>query len=263
MPSMDRLQTQQHRLYLLPATVTAAGGGLLGSGGSVRMLVLALGGPPDWATLAPLWRGVQADLGWPAPAIAVNGRDAFELWFSLAKPLAHAEAAHGLALLQRRYLGGVRAERVRLWPTADERVEPPTCPPFAAGPERWAAFLSPDLPAVFGDDSALDVPPGADAQAELLGRQASITAADWQAAMLLLQPAASSAPGPDSGASPCAAPLATLPNMRQTSPTGPTGPAGLALNGPYPDPRSFLHDVMNDATVPVALRIEAAKALLA
>jgi hypothetical protein len=38
--------------------------------------------------------------------------------------------------------------------------------------------------------------------------------------------------------------------------------AHAALQGPYQDPRRFLLDVMNDPTVALALRIDAAKALL-
>jgi hypothetical protein len=35
------------------------------------------------------------------------------------------------------------------------------------------------------------------------------------------------------------------------------------LGGPHDDPAAFLRAVMNDAAVPLALRIEAARALLA
>ncbi|MDZ4295265.1 MAG: hypothetical protein U1C47_25500 [Hydrogenophaga sp.] len=38
--------------------------------------------------------------------------------------------------------------------------------------------------------------------------------------------------------------------------------AHAALQGPYQDPRRFLLDVMNDPTVALVLRIDAAKALL-
>lgn len=247
---MTRLQTEHRRLYQPPATEATQARGLLGPGGQVRALVLALRGPADWGTLAPVWQGVQADLGWPAPAIAVNGRDAFELWFSLADPLPRAEAAELLAQLQRRYLADVRPERVRAWPGADVATEPPACPPFAAGPERWAAFVTPDLPAVFGDDPALDFRPGADAQAELLSRLASITPDKWRAA--LLRPAA-----------PPAAAVTTAPAGSEPAPPSATpGTTHAALVGPYQNPQRFLLDVMNDPTVALALRIEAAKALL-
>lgn len=241
MPRMDRLQTQHHRLYL-PTDARADAPNLLGSDGCVRALVLALRGPADWDTLAPVWRGVQADLAWPAPAIAVNGRDAFELWFSLAEALPRGEAAELLAQLQRRYLADVRPERVRAWPSADAAAAPPACPPFTTGPERWAAFVAPDLPAVFGDDPALDFEPGADAQAELLLRQRSVRPAELRAAQALLA---------SEGASPA---RAIAEEAAQATTT--------AVTGHFQDPRAFLLAVMNDPVVPLALRIEAAKGLL-
>lgn len=242
---MNRLQTELQRLYL-PCDITAGEPKLLGKDGGVRALVLAMGGPADWEALAPLWRGVQADLEWPAPAIAVNGRDAFELWFSLAEPLPRAEATRLLAYLQRRYLRGVRSERVRVWPGADMAAQAPSCPPFAARPERWAAFVAPDLPAVFGDDPALDFEPGTDAQAELLSRLRAISSAELrkaQTALLAKEPlmAASSAP----------AIMVQEANGAVTSVTSSSQ-----------DPRAFLLAVMNDAAVPLALRIDAAKGLL-
>lgn len=245
---MSRLTAEHQRLF------AASPGGPLPAArdARVRTLVLALHSPADWAALAPLWRGVQADFDWPEPAIAVNGRDAFELWFSLAEPLPRAEAAALLIQLQHRYLGDVRADRVRRWPSADDAAaEPPACPPFAAGPERWAAFVTSDLPAVFGDDPALDFEPGADAQADLLARLRSITATPLRRARAALNPA----PKPATAAAP--APAAGL---RPTEPA--TAPSASAAVGRHDDPRDFLRAVMNDPTAPLALRIEAAKALL-
>ena len=246
---MSRLPAEHRRLFAagpsgqLPATDTA-----------VRALVLALHSPADWAALAPLWRGVQADFDWPEPAIAVNGSDAFELWFALADPLPRAEAAQLLAQLQRRYLPDVRADRLRAWPSADASAAPPVCPPFAAGPERWAAFVTSDLPAVFGDDPALDFEPGADAQADLLARLRPITSTPLRRARAALAPAEKPAvpamPAPV--ASPARAPAATTA----------ASSTGTSTLGRHEDPRAFLLSVMNDPTAPLALRIEAAKGLL-
>jgi hypothetical protein len=244
---MDRLNTQHHRLYLPPGARDDATR-LLGDDGRVRALVLALGGPADWAALVPLWRGVQADLKWPEPAIVVNGRGAFELWFSLAEPLPQGEAARLLAQLQRRYLGGVRADRVHAWPGADA-AELPACPPFNSGPERWAAFVTPDLPAVFGDDPALDFEPGADAQAELLARLRPVSGAELRRAFAVL-----SEPGQPVAVATPVVPAPTAPKL-------PT-PPGATATAPTGDPRAFLTAVMNDTSVPLALRIEAAKGLL-
>lgn len=242
---MSRIDTETQRLFELPAE-GAAQRSLVRADGCVRSLVLAQTGPADWALLAPLWRGVQADLGWPAPAIAVNGQDAFELWFSLAAPLPWAEAARLLAQLQRRHLGGLHPDRVRAWPGAKAAAKPPVVPPFAAGPQRWAAFVAPDLPAVFGDDPALDVEPVADAQAELLARLRSISAAELRQARAVLE------------ADESATAALPVPGDMPISPLG----SVMSVVGRFDDPRAFLLAVMNDEAVPLALRIEAAKGAL-
>ena len=243
---MSRLNAEHQRLFAAdahgrqPATADTA----------VRALVLSIHSPADWAAIAPLWRGVQADFHWPEAAIAVNGTDGFELWFALADPLPRADAVQLLAQLQRRYLPDVRADRLRAWPAADASAAPPVCPPFAAGPERWAAFVTPDLPAVFGDDPALDFEPGADAQADLLARLRPVTATPLRRARAALAPA--DPPAPPATPAPVAGPDTTTAPPATTSTT----------TGRHDDPRAFLLSVMNDATVPLALRIEAAKGLL-
>lgn len=242
---MSRIDTETQRLFELPAE-GGAQRSLVRADGCVRSLVLAQTGPADWALLAPLWRGVQADLGWPAPAIAVNGRDAFELWFSLSVPLPWADAARLLVQLQRCYLGGLRPDRVRAWPSAKAADEPPAVPPFAAGPQRWAAFVAPDLPAVFGDDPALDVEPGADAQAELLARQRSISDSELRQARAMLE---------------ADEPTVVAPPVFGDMPTRPLDGVMFGV-GRFDDPRAFLLAVMNDEAVPLALRIEAAKGVL-
>ena len=245
---MTRLQTQYQRLYQLPATDSTAG--LIGLGGEVRALVLALGKPADWAALSPVWRGVQADLALPAPAIAVNGVDAFELWFSLAQPVVVTEAVVFLQGLHQRYLAGLKPDRVKLWPTADATPWPAPTIPAQHAPERWSAFVAPDLAAVFGgDDPSLDFQPGEDAQAELLSRLHCIQPDDWQAALRQLQV---KVPDIHLAASKPVAPVTAIESS----------PHPVALAGPYQDPRQFLRDVMNDPAVALALRIDAAKALL-
>ena len=244
---MTRLQTEYQRLYLPPGASadSAETPGLIGADGRVRALVLALSRPADWDALSPLWRGVQSDLELPAPAIAVNGVDAFELWFSLAEPVPVAEAAAFLQGLRLRYLADVKPARLRLWPDAvvpSASPGPSRIPALHPATGRWSAFVAPDLPAVFGDDPSLDFQPVDDAQAEQLSRLASIPPDAWQAALAQLQAVAPAA-------LPVQPPAAS--------------PSHTALNGPYQDPRRFLIDVMNDPTVALALRIDAAKVLLA
>lgn len=252
---MTRLQTEYQRLYLPPGASagSADAPGLMGANGQIRALVLGLSGPADWSALSPLWRGVQSDLDLPAPAIAVNGVDAFELWFSLAEPVPVAEAAAFLHGLQQRYLADLKPARLRLWPDAAAPTAEPgpsRIPMLHPTTGRWSAFVAPDLPAVFGDDPSLDFQPVDDAQAEQLSRLASIPPDAWLAALAQLQAVA-----PVAAAGAASPPALSPPSFSAVA-------AHAALQGPYQDPRRFLLDVMNDPTVALALRIDAAKALL-
>lgn len=253
---MSRIDAQTQRLYFLPAESDDTGPRLISTDDRVRALVLGLGGPADWAALAPLWKGVQADFKWPEPAIVVDGRGAFELWFSMAEPLPRREAVHLLGELRRRFLAGVRDERLHAWPSADAAAELPACPPFAVGPERWAAFVTPDLPSVFGDDPALDFEPAADAQAELLARLRSVSAAALRKAQTALVQKAAPPPAPPPPAPPLQA------HTAEPAQSGFKAAAINSVTGHFKDPRTFMLAVMNDPAVPLALRIDAAKGLL-
>ena len=217
----------------------------MGPDGLVRTLVLGLRAPADWPSLSVVWRGVQADLSLPAPAIAVNGVDAYELWFSLAEPVPLAQAAAFLEGLRRRYLPGAKPARVRVCPSPGAQGVPQTTPliPAAQGDSgNWAAFVAPDLAAVFGDEPVLDLAPGEDAQAELLCRLSSIRPIDFEMALTALQAVA-----------PVQLPVPTVSSRKAST---------KPVQGHQDDARQFLIGVMNDAAVPIASRIEAAKALL-
>lgn len=219
--------------------------------GRVRALVLELGRPADWPALATVWQGVQGDLGLPAPAVAVQGRDAFQLWFSLARPVS-AQAGHGfLAALAARYLGDIAAHRLRLLPAADPALPPPdrhAAPvPQRVADGQWSAFVSADLAPMFSDTPWLDTAPNLDGQAGLLAGLTCTQPDAWQQALARLMPAP--AAGIDTG-----------PRARESGET--RAHAGTAGDDPQPDPRQFLLGVMNDDNQPMHLRIEAAKALL-
>lgn len=256
---MDRLQSQLHRLYGLarrpPGQAESdAACGLIDADGRVRALVLALGRPADWSALAPVWQGVQIDLQLPAPAIAVSGTDSYQLWFSLAEPVPAAQAQVFLEGLRSRYLADIAPRRINLLPAADPgtpsglRHARPV-PAAQAQDEVWSAFVAPDLAPMFTDAPWLDLPPNREGQAELLGRCASIGPADFRAALQQLQPPA-----------PAAEPAAAAPAPVQT------GATRLSVDADRPhtftDPRQFLLAVMNDERVDLALRIQAAQALL-
>lgn len=198
--------------------------------------MLELARPADWQALSKVWRGVQAELHLPAPAIAVNGIDGYQLWFSLAQPVSVALAHAFLESLRLRYLADIVAARVG---TAIDAAAPPR---HTQG-DRWSAFVAADLAPVFADEPWLDTAPSDDGQADMLCRLASIKHADFQAALALLGAL------PLEGAADGAVALKPQPAAADT------GDAGM-------DPRRFLLEVMNDQTVALALRIEAAKALL-
>jgi len=239
---MNRLDTEHQRLFFSDDDTLAAG--------LVRRMVLGISGPADWPLLGAVWRGVQADLDLPAPAIAVNGVDAFELWFSLADPLPVDMAAAFLDSLCERYLPELAASRRRLSPSSGPglRIEPARVPQLHPETGAWSAFVAPDLAAVFGDEPSLDIPPGDDAQADLLSRMRSISRAEFQIAMARLTPEPS--------------PFLQEPGLAATSRAPAAGVARGGLSAHYDDPRQFLSDVMNDASVAMELRIQAAKALL-
>jgi len=240
---MNRLQAELHRLYLQPAPTGPDGG----ARGLTRVAVLELARPADWDALAQLWRGVQAELGLPAPAIAVSGSDGYQLWFSLATAVPDADALAFLEALRLRYLGGIAAERIRMLSTVEELL-----PPRQQREGQWSAFVAPDLAPVFAADPWLDTQPSADGQADLLLRLGSIEAEDFRKALARLGPST-----PSAGASVQPRPAEGLTAAAHASVS-----AAAASDVAQSDARRFLLRVMNDDAVPLGLRIEAAKALL-
>lgn len=218
----SRLQEELQRLFL-PTPAAASG---------VRALLLEAMPPGGWDVLGPLWQAVQTELGLPAPAIAVSGSDACQLWFSLAQPVTLEQGQAFLDGLRARYLAALPPERLRLR-LAGPAVE--SLPPRQLGPDRWGAFVAPDLAPLFADEPWLDHPPAPQAQAELLSRCSPIGPEAFDRALAQL--------------------------------AEPAAPAAPAVASPQPaselQPREFLLSVMRDPAVALALRIEAAKALLA
>ncbi|WP_423599779.1 hypothetical protein [Roseateles sp. MS654] len=222
---MSRLAAEFHRLYA-PAP-----------DGAVRALLLDVGRPADWDLLGAVWRGVQLDLSLPAPGIAIAGENSYQLWFSLRDGGSPEEAMAFLQGLRARYLGGVAEPRIRCLTTAP-------VVPAEVREGQWSAFVAPDLAPVFVEATWLDIPPGAEGQADLLKELKSISPQEWRDAKALLAPAGAQGRTSAQGAS-------ELPR-----------PASFAAVSGFTEPRAFLLHVMNDPAVELALRIEAAKALL-
>ena len=243
---MNRLQSELHRLYLIRSQAQVENdvqsSALINAQAMVRAMVMELTGPPSWELLSKVWRGVQTELELPAPGIAVSGIDGLQLWFSLAEPIAASQATAFLDSLRAQFLPDIDARRVRLMPAADASALHPErharlVPALQEQTGNWSAFVAADLAPVFADTPWLDIPPNEEGQATLLRGLAVIKPAVFEEALKRLAPIASNV----------VVPVAYLRPLKPAADD---------------DPKRFLLQVMNDETVALALRIEAAKALL-
>ena len=257
---MSTLPAELDRLYFSPERhrhpPPGTEPGLVAPDGRVRALLLELARPADWSLLSTVWRGVQTDLELPAPAIAVSGIDAYQLWFSLAEPVSLAQAGSFLESLRLRYLSGVAPARLALMPSVDA-ASPGTIehtlrvPALQPATGHWSAFVAPDLAPIFSEEPWLDLPPNPEAQAKVLARLECIKPAVFQSALERLSPVLRAA----------TLPITAVAGEREGRQASPQTQA-CAVPGNRPDPKGFLLGVMNDQTVDLQLRIEAAKALL-
>ncbi len=215
----------------------------LAADGWVRAMVLELARPADWNSLATVWRGVQTDLALPEPAIAVNGVDGHQLWFSLAAPFGAADARAFLEALRLRYLGTVEPRRIGM----SLGVEATVAPALQAQTGLWSAFVSSDLAGIFTDEPWLDLAPNPDAQARLLSRLECIQPSAFQAVLDRIKPTAKDE---------------TTQSVALTALAVATATRAPSAQAPSLEPKRFLLDVMADPSVDLHLRIEAAKALL-
>nr|WP_295129903.1 hypothetical protein [uncultured Roseateles sp.] len=257
---MNRLQSELNRLFRpAPESAVVAEPGRLGQAlvdeqGRVHAMRLGLAHTADWRELGLVWRGVQLDLALPAPAIAVSGLDAIELWFSLAQPVAVGQAQAFLEALRQRYLPELALRRISVWPAAAEPSDlAELLPPQQRKSEQWSAFVAPDLAPVFAETPWLDIPPSEEGQADLLRGLSTIQPAEFEAAMALLCPTPVAQAGVAVGKA--AADVAA-----DSAAAGSQPLQALALSAL--NPKQFLLKVMNDEAAPLTARIEAAKALL-
>lgn len=197
---MEKLISELSRLYLVPGSPAAqalaqrGGGGpcaavdLVSVDGLMRAIAIPFRKAPGadeqhWERLCTVANGLQADFGFPAPAVSVASAGGFVLWLSLAVPVPVAAA--------RRLVDGLG----RLWPdtlpdaaAVATPVELPPCLNGATG--TWAAFIHPGMGASFADESGLDMPPPAAGQVAFLEGLDSITAEQFDAALARLEPPA-------------------------------------------------------------------------
>ncbi len=253
---MNRLQSELARLYVpgpqdcVDADLPSAA--LIDPAGRVRAMVMELTQPPDWEALSRVWHGVQVELELPAPAIAVSGIDGLQLWFSLAEPIAVAQAHAFLEGLRQRFLADIKFNRVRLMPDLDasalrQDLHAALVPAQQEVSGNWSAFLAPDLVPVFADSPWLDIAPSEEGQAALLRSFEVMKQPAFEAAfamlLLTMRPQTSIVPDPANA------------DAHMTHDRSKLASAG-------DDPKQFLLQVMGDDSVALALRIEAAKVLL-
>ncbi|MBW8758401.1 MAG: hypothetical protein JF586_12385 [Burkholderiales bacterium] len=252
---MDNLDTELDRLFAVAPGASPMT--LADAAGRTRALVLEVAQPTGWDALAPLWQGVQSELDLPATAIAVSGTDGLQLWFSLESPVDPTQGHAFLDALRARFLADVPPGRVRLLPDpAQPGRTPAMVPALQVNCTDWSAWVAPELAVMFTDTPWLDIEPVDDGQAALLRPLRSIKPAEFDAALARLREPASRADA-DAPASP-----PTLPGERAPAPLSAAVTSASPAASREDDPRRFLLRVMNDERIDMALRIEAAKALL-
>ncbi len=253
---MNRLQSELHRLYLprshAHAEVDAQRSSLIEPSDKVRSMVMELTRPPSWEILSRVWHGVQTELELPAPAIAVSGLDGLQLWFSIAEPISVAQAHAFLECLRSRFLPDLESSRIRLMPASDasvlrQELHARLVPTRQEQTGNWSAFVAADLAPVFGDTPWLDIEPNEEGQAGLLRGLDVMKQTVFEAALRKLGPSTQ-----QSHSTVAVASSADAPHAHKQSATSADGG----------DPKRFLLQIMDDETVALPLRIEAAKALL-
>lgn len=195
---MQKLISELTRLYL-PAGITSptaleqqllgqttVSASLVTSAGMTRAIVIAFHKIADgeetqhWTLLCAVAKALQLELGLPAPAVSISGADGYGLWLSLAADMPMARVQNFLELLRKAYYPD-------MGPSADAAapIELPPC--LHQGTGRWAAFIHPGLGASFADESGLEMAPPFAGQAALLEGLHSISQAQFQHAMNILE----------------------------------------------------------------------------
>jgi hypothetical protein len=212
--------------------------------GSVRGMVLRFTRRGDWPRVAELYQSLQEELELPAPAIAASADDGYLLWLSLVEATPVPVARNFLAALCTRYLADLPPAAIAMLPGAGSESGLVGLVPALHGANgKWSAFIDPGMGSMFIDESGLDMAPNLERQAEMLAGLRSISPAALQRAQHLL-----------------AAAVAPVPAAAASNPPG--SPASATLSATFTDAQSFLLAVINDPSVSLSQRIEAATALL-
>jgi len=203
---MDKLIAELRRLYLAPEAVTREALAqhldgkltraiqLTTADGLTRALAIPfrkVAGAPEgqhWTRLCEVANALQGTLGLPAPAVSIDGANAYYLWLSLETPVPTALAQDFLAALRLAYF-----PETELAPdAATAPVYLPPCLNPRSG--KWAAFIHPGMGASFAEESGLEMAPPVAGQVGFLEGLQSIGEAQFRAALQKLQPVRVAAP---------------------------------------------------------------------
>lgn len=205
---MQKLISELTRLYL-PAGLPPPDGwqqrlqgemsasiSLVSDDGLTRAIVIAFRKLRDaeeaqhWTLLCEVANALQAQYGFPAPAVSISGADGYQLWLSLEMPVQTALVATFIELLRAKHFPVVETD------AADDIavVELPPCQNLRTG--KWAAFINPGLGASFADESGLEMAPPLAGQAALLEGLHSISEAQFLNTMQALTQSHASTPLP-------------------------------------------------------------------
>lgn len=172
---------------------TTASAGLVSDDGSTRAIVIGFHKMAEgeeaqhWGLLCAVAKALQRELGLPAPAVSISGKDGFNLWLSLAVATPVAQVQRFLGLLRTAYYPDMAAVA-----DGSALVELPPC--WHPDTGRWAAFIHPGLGASFADESGLEMAPPFAGQAALLEGLQSISQVQFQHAMHMLAQSGEAAP---------------------------------------------------------------------
>ena len=162
--------------------------------GMTRAMVMAFDKQPGggdaqhWTRLCTVANALQAELALPAPAVSISGDHGFCLWLALRTPAPTALVDEFLGLLRKAY----DPDTLLRPHGAAAAVELP--PVLHTGTGRWAAFINPGLGASFADEAGLEMAPPLAGQAALLEGVDSISAAQFEQALLVLRTQHAAAP---------------------------------------------------------------------
>lgn len=213
----------------------------------VRTMIVGFARAADWSHVANLCQAIQGELELPVPAISVSPENGFQVWLSLAEPVAVAQAAAFLNALHNNYLSEVLRSKLTLQPgAANSDGVVLLVPSYRPVSQKWSAFIDPSMGSMFSDELGLDMAPNLDRQADMLTGLKSISTSDFQRALSLLT--ADAAADADGG----------QPINVVEQPSTPELIPGIN----FTDPKTFLLAVMNDPSASVGDRVRAAEALL-